>query len=184
MSSSRDTTKLIAAWEEALTCPLERSSPWRALRVRETAELHYKQCSSFSEDIKRNKEENNNNKQKKSTVCCYQEPLKKREKGWGYVPLHQECWIPTHKVLLKKSSLLNKNVIENKRELISLGKTALQDMLVKQKREKNAEDAVSYWSKIWRLCMVQLALQQGAFYLIYILKNYVYWYTFFYMRIF
>lgn len=77
------------------------------------------------------------------------------------------------------SSLLNKNVIENKRKLISPGEKALQDVLVKQKRGKNAENAVFYWSKTWRLCI----LQQGAFYLIFIWKFYVYLYTLFYMRI-
>lgn len=44
----------------------------------------------------------------------------------------------------KMSSLLNKNVIENERKLISLGKKALQDVLVKQKRGKKAENAVFY----------------------------------------
>lgn len=119
---------------------MERSSPQGALGVRESAELHYKQWSPFSEDRKRNKIK----KKKKSTACCYQEPLKKGERlRLRTIASGMQNPYP-QRASKKMSSLLNKNVIENKRKLISLGKKALQDVLVKQKREKNAESAVFY----------------------------------------
>lgn len=84
-SSGRANMKLIMSQ----MCLLGRSTLQRALGVRELSFTMNKALPSLRRKIKK----------KNSTAHCYP------AKGSDYVPLHQECRIPAHKGLLKKTCL-------------------------------------------------------------------------------